>query len=632
MKLKKIIRWLVILLILGGVIGAYITFFRQKKVEYVTETAKITDVREVVDVTGSVEANTAVSLRFQSSGRIAQIFVKTGDKVKMGQIIGSLDNEIQNIEVKKAEAALAMAQADVDLMHAGPAQEERIISLTDVDEAKLTLAHSAENLVDVNRANTSKIEKVQQEVKNAESALRNAEITLENSKKSGGTSQEKAGKTLADIFIDAENDIRSALDAIEHALSAADQIIQNNDETGKARQIYLGFRNPQSLITVKKDVRGGKSRLNDLLAAFEAASQEWNASTISAQLAAVETGLTETKTLMDNLFDLLEASKISASLTTDDIDGFKADVTAEKTALLARIDIIRTTKQGIDDAELDISSTDISSGSNVDVAQAAVEDAQNRLELANKSLAEINTQNQIAMRDAARDIELKKLALRRSGESLKKLVAKPRPVDLASAQAKVSQMWASLRQAQKAYDDMFLKAPVDGIVTVVNREVGENISATEEFAVLISDNLQIKANISETDIAKISLADPVTITFDALPLDAVFHGTVASIDPAETVVQGVIYYQAAIAFDAAEGMIRSGMTANLEILADERSNVLTVTPEAIQFEENKPFLYILEDGIKIRRDIETGLEGDTTVEITKGITDGDRIILYETEN
>ncbi|MCP4179847.1 MAG: hypothetical protein GY756_18965, partial [bacterium] len=104
---------------------------------------------------------------------------------------------------------------------------------------------------------------------------------------------------------------------------------------------------------------------------------------------------------------------------------------------------------------------------------------------------------------------------------------------------------------------------------------------------------------------------------------------VINIDPAETVIQGVIYYQMTAIFDTTHPDIRSGMTVNLDILAEKKENVITISPQAVNYKDNKAFVRVLENEAPKEKEVETGLEGNKYVEIQSGITEEEVIILFE---
>ncbi|MBU1151755.1 hypothetical protein KJ632_02915, partial [Patescibacteria group bacterium] len=130
-------------------------------------------------------------------------------------------------------------------------------------------------------------------------------------------------------------------------------------------------------------------------------------------------------------------------------------------------------------------------------------------------------------------------------------------------------------------------------------------------------------------------------TLDAFPLDVIFNGHVLSVNPAETVINGVIYYEAIILLDEpAEGdplyeqykQIKSGMTANLDILSAQAMGVLTIPPQALHYEGVETFVFVpgqAEGNGREKRIVKTGLEGEDLIEILSGLEEGQEIVLYE---
>ena len=97
------------------------------------------------------------------------------------------------------------------------------------------------------------------------------------------------------------------------------------------------------------------------------------------------------------------------------------------------------------------------------------------------------------------------------------------------------------------------------------------------------------------------------------------------IDPAETVIQGVIYYKIQTAFDGKNPKIKSGMTVNLEIETDKKSNVIMIPVRALRFDDSIKYVEVLYKGKPKRVEISTGIENDQYAEITSGLKEGDKI-------
>jgi len=133
-------------------------------------------------------------------------------------------------------------------------------------------------------------------------------------------------------------------------------------------------------------------------------------------------------------------------------------------------------------------------------------------------------------------------------------------------------------------------------------------------------------NVSETEIAKVKLQDRAEMTLDALGPEEKFEGKIIEIDPAETVVSGVIYYQIKSVFDARDERIKPGMTVNLDIVTAQKENVLSLPYFVVKQSNGGKYVEVLKNGQRERKTIQTGLEGETMVEITSGLDEGEKVI------
>jgi HlyD family secretion protein len=196
---------------------------------------------------------------------------------------------------------------------------------------------------------------------------------------------------------------------------------------------------------------------------------------------------------------------------------------------------------------------------------------------------------------------------------------------IAAQQAKVS-------QAQAALSDDSIFSPIDGVITKADPNVGEFVSAGQSgFAVQSDGGYKIEAYVPEADIAKIALKNKADITLDAYGPYVVFAATVIDIDPAETVLEGVPTYKVTMAFDAPDARIRSGMTANTEVLTHESDNVLNVPTRAIIDDNGKKTIRIVSDDGKTfsTTSVAVGLKGsDGTTEIVSGVSEGEKVVTY----
>ena len=144
-------------------------------------------------------------------------------------------------------------------------------------------------------------------------------------------------------------------------------------------------------------------------------------------------------------------------------------------------------------------------------------------------------------------------------------------------------------------------SPMDGVIIERPVELGETVTGSGSFnaGTVISTvadlgTMLVKAGINEVDIGKIHLEQKARITLDAFPR-VVFTGTISRIAPAARLDNQIKVFDVEIALDELGRELRTGMTANLEIRGETRSEVLTVPVESVFVRGEEEMVYVLRD-------------------------------------
>lgn len=198
-------------------------------------------------------------------------------------------------------------------------------------------------------------------------------------------------------------------------------------------------------------------------------------------------------------------------------------------------------------------------------------------------------------------------------------------------EAQIKQAQANIQNVQAQIQKTIIRSPINGIVTKQEAKKGEIAPANTSIISVISEfQFEIEANIAEVDIAKVKIGDPVNVTLDAYGDDLIFKAKVTTIDPAETIIEGVATYKTTFQFLNEDERINPGMTANLDIITERKENVIVIPQRAVIVKNGEKFVQILQDGGKVEKiKIETGVRGsDGNVEIIKGVDEGDKVIIY----
>lgn len=247
-----------------------------------------------------------------------------------------------------------------------------------------------------------------------------------------------------------------------------------------------------------------------------------------------------------------------------------------------------------------------------------------------------------------------------------------RPNTILQQEAQVANAQAQVRTAQANLDATTLTAPVDATVLSLSGAVGETAGtssaltalapgssapqasssgssaasgssgaagasassggssgASSAFAVLGNlSGLEVVAPFAEADAARVQGTQAGIVTFDAVPgLSVPAH--VLAVAVSATLVSNVTNYYVTLTLDQSDQRLKSGMTANANVVVSQASDVLMVPNSAITRLGGQSYVTVLSsDGkTQMRVPVETGTAGDSTTEITSGLSEGQRVVL-----
>jgi HlyD family secretion protein len=162
-------------------------------------------------------------------------------------------------------------------------------------------------------------------------------------------------------------------------------------------------------------------------------------------------------------------------------------------------------------------------------------------------------------------------------------------LDYANARANVVRAKVAVETAKDQLDDTNVLAPITGTIIEKDVERGQVISSpTKDVGggtVLLKmadlGLVQVRTLVDETDIGKIQVGQPATVTVDAFP-NRPFEGSVLKIEPQAQTEQNVTMFPVLVRIDNRAGLLRPGMNAEVEIHVGERPGVLAVPNAALR--------------------------------------------------
>lgn len=614
---KKWFKYGLIVAAIGA--GAYLMFGSSEKAEYVLAEVTKGDIVQTVSVTGSIKADPSLDLHFQKTGTVQEILVEEGEEVSKNQLLAILDNESLSLEVAGMQANLDYARAQYNQTEAGAKAEEILIAEADVLSAQASLAAAEVELQNTKYINESNIDL--------------AEITFDKAQKDYDNTVAIAEKEIEKLNLTGDN---TQVIALESAYASAklntDALLTEIQKSINLAEGIIGIQGPAYFHLSVSTIHNLQTQY------YDPAKEDYQKAIEDNQNAGVNPSEEQIELLMDSASKAADTTSLlllqvgttleAIQINREDLNTLILNISNQSTALSAAalrlVDIkstIQTLKIG---STQDLETLILSYQVEIDQAENLLQRAEHDLDQAilNAETSQGNAEAFVALKEAVYETAKAMLSLKRSPA---------RSVDLAPLAAQIRQAEIALQLANNGLADSQLFTPIEGVVTFIHGKVGENIALTETslspFLSIQADELIVEANVPETDVVKLEVGDEVEMTIDAFDFTEKLTGEVIYIDRAETVIQGVIYYEIKTAFNIDDPRLKSGMTANLEVITDRKKDVLMIPTRAVKYEDSIRYVEVLNGGPK-KVQIKTGLESDQFVEIIEGLKQGDKIITF----
>jgi len=415
------------------------------------------------------------------------------------------------------------------------------------------------------------------EVLQAEANLEAEEIKLAELKRGARPEEIAVSRAKVASAESAELDAKNNLvDKLKDAYTKSDDAVRNKvdqffDSPASADPRLSTYLNADSGLERKTEEERALagSILKTWKTSLDALS---NLSDLNAHIAEAKKNLNQTVLFLDKAALVVNSSSAGAGLSQATLDGWRADIATART--------------------------------NVNTAISNLSSAEEKLRIGESNLL-----------IASRELELKE-----SGAASEEILA---------AEAKVKSAEAVKQQKNAELAKTILLSPIAGIVTKADAKVGEIVSQNTVLVSVISiANFEIEANSPEADVAKLKVGAKARVTLDAYGDEFVFDAEIISIDPAETIVEGVSTYKTKLAFLKEDARIKSGMTADIDVFGERRANVLALPARAIATKAGEKFVKVLVSSSQKEIKIETGLRGsDGMIEIISGLAEGDKVVI-----
>ncbi|MDH5468611.1 MAG: efflux RND transporter periplasmic adaptor subunit [Candidatus Aminicenantes bacterium] len=229
----------------------------------------------------------------------------------------------------------------------------------------------------------------------------------------------------------------------------------------------------------------------------------------------------------------------------------------------------------------------------------------------------------VARKDLEASLKTLELTKNRFNEDLKRLKAE---VESARAELKIAEVELSYAT---------LRAPISGIIASVSTQEGETVavglSAPTFVTIIDLDRLQVETYVDEVDIGKIKVGQKAIFAVEAFPSIDI-EGEVVGIYPKAILKENVVFYNVVVmSTKPSPVVLRPEMTANVSIFLESRKDVILIPAKCVKKSGGADFVYVLENGKPVRREVRIGWKQGQFIEIREGLKEGDDVLEYHSD-
>ena len=166
---------------------------------------------------------------------------------------------------------------------------------------------------------------------------------------------------------------------------------------------------------------------------------------------------------------------------------------------------------------------------------------------------------------------------------------------------------------------------ISGTVTSLPYDVGETVSEQTPIATIGNlTDLEIVTYVPERFAGSVNVGLKAKVTLDAFPAE-IFTATVTEVSPVLDASSRTV--EVTLAPDARDSRIRAGMFASVRIITREVAGVVAVLPAALTTYYDTDVIYVVENGVAVRREVVTGMSSSDAVQIISGVKEGETVVI-----
>jgi HlyD family secretion protein len=198
------------------------------------------------------------------------------------------------------------------------------------------------------------------------------------------------------------------------------------------------------------------------------------------------------------------------------------------------------------------------------------------------------------------------------------------PIDIELARNSINQAEAALELIELQLEETVLTAPFDGVVAELSISEGSRVSPQTPAGRFISQEIEAVVEVQESLISQVAKDQSASLTVTSYPGQS-FPGVVSSVAPSAD--PNTRTFKVTIRPTQGAELLRSGMYANVSILAQQKENTVLAPRTAIIQESDPPAVFVINtDNVAERREVTTGIFDTNRIEVLSGLEPGEVVV------
>ncbi|MGL4791109.1 MAG: efflux RND transporter periplasmic adaptor subunit [Anaerotignaceae bacterium] len=316
-----------------------------------------------------------------------------------------------------------------------------------------------------------------------------------------------------------------------------------------------------------------------------------------------------------NIGDKVKAGDILFEMDTESIQTSLKQLRASYDAAIANIEVNQITLESIRSDELDLQIE------NQRIAMENAETAYNNT----KALYEQGFVSQVDMDNVENQYNMAKQSyeVTKSQTTIEDSIKKAE-AGLNASQASANATAAQIEGVEKNLRDAVVRSPISGVITGKNVTAGVLLTnSAAPYTIADLSSVIVNVSVSEQLINSVQKGTQVNVKIAAAS-DETIEGTVKTINPVAN-AQGT--YDLEIQINNADGVIKSGMFAEVSFNKEKGHNSIVVDRDAVITKNNETYVFVAENGVAVQKNILMGIDDGVSVQILSGIEENDNVIV-----